>query len=382
MLVPTPPRPQAATETAASPHQHIRFSEHHAGSAAAASPQSAVVVIKGVSVPRHLVLALSRDEVGARKAIREEEAQAREDAEFLIAVARSKYRAAATSPARTRAPATSSSKGDDEVSRALALAGRSSSSSGNNGAGREADDVERDVIMTLFLPESPHRGVPQRPAPETRAGVLAQKKASTALMRLQNEEAELRRWVARLEAKLREPIVAECVDTYVALTGPVRLEREVEPPARVAVEQEEEHERWELARRARRERPPFNVPPPPPPTFEQSEEIARAAVAAAELEGRKACHDFIVLRYGVRIFSVNRVESVERYDIEDTETVERQQLIANYFHRRFRCPILALMGFHAPPPQTTRHADEAHSLALRVAMTAFVPDRQQQQQQQ
>jgi hypothetical protein len=74
--------------------------------------------------------------------------------------------------------------------------------------------------------------------PEYRQAVIDQRCQPTVLESAEHEEAALRTWVERLEAKLRQPITAELEGSYLFLTRFTRCES-AEASSRTLEETEE-----------------------------------------------------------------------------------------------------------------------------------------------
>jgi hypothetical protein len=292
-LTPTPPRGSPSS----SPGQLAR-----AASAAAAADGNA----KSVVLDMNLVRRLLRDEFAARKEQLASELRYRADVEFLVAVGRSAFRKESIRSA--------------------------------------AEHAKLDLV--LFDNTPPPRYV--HAVPEYRPAVLARRQMPKQSAALLAEEVELRRWVDCLQNKLRECAREECHADWLELTILVRGEQ-AEADARAALADAALYEGRALLKHAHVQKPYFNKVPERPrtPTFDEEEEAARQAIADGEEAGRRAGHDEIVLRYGVHLFTVNRVEDLFRQELEENWAADRAQLIQHALHGRYGAPHVALCALHA-----------------------------------
>jgi hypothetical protein len=275
--------------------------------------RGAVSVPKGVSISKTAVNMLLREENSARKSLTEVEDSARRDVQFLIAVGRSEFRKLDTSPERKRGV-----KGLD-----------------------------------LVLFDSTPSPRPVKKVLECRPEVIHSRRAPARLVEVQREEEELRSWLVRLEAKMMDGIFRHAQSDFAFVT---RIPRciALEASARAA-ETEAEHSEWKgLMKSEFLEKPPFNRPPTPPRNLsveEQADEEYRT-IMQDEASARRECHDWLVLRYGVLLFSVNRVEDIYRQEIEEAFENSFARAVFDFHHVMYRASMCALCAFHASPSRT------------------------------
>lgn len=265
---------------------------------------------------------LSREEVAARKRLREEEAHCRADVEFLIAVGRSEYRHSGSAKYLTK------------------------------------DEVERvNAKLDLILFESPARrsvsptGAARAVPRERRLGALKMRKPMSMVVELESEEAELRNWLGRIENKLREPIETDCINEYLSLTAMERLFAAESNERRVLLQTEEE-QLISLRKVEFRARPFFRRPPPRRPlTFEETETAARELLCNEEAAERKAYHDELVLRYGVQLYSVARTEDIDRLDVFEEGLAALENVVKKFTRESYRYYVVGLTHAAAVIPQ-------------------------------
>jgi hypothetical protein len=268
-----------------------------------------IVPAKGVLIDSFRVRDACRDETVARRSLADFEAKSRTDVEFLVAVGRSAYRQFERVPATCK----------KESLGAL------------------------DIV--LFDHNSPPR-VPHR-VPEHRQGVLKSRPEPLQFSNHFYEEAELRNWLARLETKMWNTLVAQARAEWTQETRFVRCEATQDAGRRELITSEAEG--WKrITKRAFVEKPYFDRVPPPPRelTFDETEETARGAVVVQECEGRNAIHDWLVLRYGVQLFGVNRVEDIYRQEIENAFDESWARVVQTHFYHTYSVPTLAMVAFH------------------------------------
>jgi hypothetical protein len=289
-------------------------------------PRGGMVVAKGVVVDTAKTNAISREEVYERKLILEAESTERQDTEFLIAHARSEFRRLST----TKVP----------------------------------KPVAKQEILTLerllFDPRSP----PRKPkaVPEFRESVLKHRPLPSKLVQLLNEENELREWVQRLEERLRQEFVdTDAADRRRILRFDTLAAQET--VARSEYVAEEAADFKFLVKREFVHRPPHRPPPPKPQLdFFQTEAAARTELEEEEQRERREAHDWLCLRYGVRLFSVARVEDGYRVELEEEFDASFTLAVKTFYRVEYRCPMLALCGINAKVlPIVTELALEARS---------------------
>lgn len=314
-LVPRPPRQRSPL--------HVPLG------ALVAIPERTVAVSspKGVVIDPAKRNELFRSETSARKTLRDSEETGRRDAMFLIALLCAEFRDAA----RARQ------------------------------AGQVLTCVPSPSLAHVLTHEyvSPTRRT-IHVVPERRSDVLKMRGVPSALQSACDEEAELRNWMKTVEQKIFQGTIIEEHDRVVAFHSRFSRCESIETRDRLAISASENEIGVALRKREFLARPPFNRPPKPPPaTLHEKEAACRHEIEAQEEEGRKQCHEFLVLRYGVQLFSVNRVEVVYRYEIEEAFDVSLARHVAAFFRVHYRTPILAMAAFHT-------HA-QASTLLLKVS---------------
>ena len=275
----------------------------------------AVGFAKGITLDLDTVKQLTRSETCSRKEGEEEESFARRDVEFLIATGRSKLRAVTGEVLSVKR------------------------------------EVEREMKISIFHEPSPPRQVHR--VAEHRTEVLAHRTPPTKITDAIAEELELRNWVARLEENFRSTLASMLASEWAFVTRFFRCE-DSETKSRKSIETAE-HDAWRrLAKSEFLDRPLFNKPPEVPKelTFDEIEEDSRTQIVAEENAGRIQCHEWLVLRYGVQLFSVNRVEDIFRQEIEESFTYSCAFSVNAFLHQHYRCSMLALCAIHANPVQT------------------------------
>lgn len=284
-------------------------------------------VPKGVNVDSQMIFELTRLEIAARKEIRCEEIKARADVEFMVAVLCTDFRR------RPRKP-----KFAPHAPGQLTVV-------------KEPYLVPADQPVYV----SPTR-ISVR-APEPRPLLLKMKALPAAIFQLQDDEAALRLYLEGIESKIFSLYWLEC-DGNRRMVQQLSTVEQDEIDHRATVEQDEQEALTKILSRTARShgfisRSQKRLPPPPQTPMEAllaEEEAAYKQLLREETEGRKVCHDALILGYGVRIFSVNRVEVVERYDIEEEFDTSLQKVIAKFLFEEHRAtPTLSLLAFHAAP---------------------------------
>jgi hypothetical protein len=272
-------------------------------------PNGALVVAKGVVVDPTLVKNLQREEVAARKVVREKEETTRKDTEFHIALLCSEFR-------------------KNKQHRASGLS-----------------EALTHVLKDTY--ESPTRHTASARATSELSSL--HRLAPAAANALGEEETQLRRWLSLIEAKEVELIQTEESKSYAFVTRLPRCCAEEEATRNDLVAQEQEsHIAFRKAEFLAR--PPFRPVVQKhvrPPTIEEQETSERALQEQAEQLSRKECHDFLVLRYAVQLFGINRIEVVYRYEIEEEFDESLRRHVSAFLRVRYRCPLLAMSAFHA-----------------------------------
>jgi hypothetical protein len=330
---------------------------------------------------------ICREETSERKELFEKQRTGFDDILFMISVTlEDARRARMQSPSRYSTAAYSSpSRGDAAAGRKAAPSSSSSTGlqpsppptkggapSSGNAASRGSlvvaaspnqnkpgtlttvvDHGEVAASRSVWFPASPPRGVPAPPRPISQR---IPKPLPQPLVQLLDEEAELRQWVTRLETKLRQPIERGCVDTWMVLTGPPRLEF-LEYDQREELQRSEDQSWTALVAQFHREIPlSYVIEKWRGPRPSEDEEASRDPIGVEarrrlqlereERQARKALHDWLCEMYGVRLFSTSRVEVSWRYECEEEEAEARSKLIESIVRTDYRWPLVATMALH------------------------------------
>lgn len=262
-----------------------------------------LAVVKGFVVNPESVRGLVREEVASRRDLVDREQAQRSDVEFLIAVARSEYR---------------------------------------HQKGSHAKISDRDLF-----PQQPNvRHVHN--VPDRRPELVHLRKPPTWMTKLTIEESELRNWVDRVEQKLRESLYAEIERELAFVTRLTRCEVQ-EDTLRRQMDLESSTALRSILRTEFMERPPLATALRPQRQLlaDEEEELAREQLLDEELDERRQIHDWLVLRYGVLIFSLNRIEDIYRQELQEQEVTDRVSQFFEFFHTKYRSSMLTLAAFHA-----------------------------------
>lgn len=313
MLVPTPPADQQLAPAAARP--------------------GALVVQQYSVQPSNMkyVIAFSREETSARKDIKEKEAVAFNDLLFSINLMKSDMRKAR------------------EISHPKKVWAM------NYNAVMEVSKPPGHEKDVWFEP-SPTRGVPSPARPVQK---LIPPKPRAEVVSLEAEEAELREWVSRLEKKMREPIERTCVEAWLVLTGPQRLEYDA-ADVMDALIADEAKERECLMKKFKhltptshfigmvqqmRRREELEIEKDPV-SFEAKR---RREIEHEADEEKRAAFKWLDTMYGVRLYSCSRIEVSERCDIEEDEATSSslEDQLLRMCEAEYRWSRLALLALHA-----------------------------------
>jgi hypothetical protein len=290
---------------------------------------------------RSALIALNRDERGLRERLQEQQAKAFEDCMFVAAQTRTllrKLAAEAKANGITLQAGKSSTSTSRQHSSSVQAAGKRQTEAA---AVREQVPVEKIALNQLFFPQSPPRPVSVGFRQLHRT--LDPKLPYDDVNRVVNEEQSVRMWIEGLERKWRDPIVQECVHSWVLLTATHQIEVTEQEQSQLLLLEEENM--WKMIMRSEFKKRPASVhlvqvvrrAMSASPKRRADEEASddettvgidaekivrregklRAGIAANEDAARRECFAWLWERYAVRLFSTVRCEDLERVDIEE-----------------------------------------------------------------
>jgi hypothetical protein len=278
-------------------------------------PRALRLATKGIEIDPTKWNDALRSEAITRRELETREATARKDVEFLIAVGRTEYRKLAVTPH------------PENNERCARLA---------------------KLDLLLFNNSSPQRDLRAREARQTTAKIVP-----VAWRNLQDDEEQLREWLQRVEEKLRTTIAAH---ERQGLLFETRLPRcsDHEAAERAKLCRDFDTEWKRLVKQEFVDRPPY-VPVSHhvvERSFDEEEGYQRSRLQDEETVERTALHEWLVLRYGVQLFSVNRVEDIARQEIEDDLPLVWSRTVFSHLQQSYRASMLSLCAFHGRPSRT------------------------------
>lgn len=296
----------------------------------------------------HRLTKLRRDERGMRKRIQEQQQTQLEDCMFVAAQTRSLLRKLAAE-AKAQGIVLSVGKGRHAKSAYSSQqqrqhpAAASAANTTTKRAGsppQEQVPAERIAMNQLFYPQSPPRPVSVGFRQVHRC--MPPKLPYADVFRVVSGEESMRCWIEGLEAKLRDPLVQECVHSWWILTGTGQIEAS-EAEMGQELRDEELREWLVVLRREYKARPPSvhlalivrqTQAASPKVVNSDADELVvdatttvekvlrreacfRRAIEKSEDAAIRACFAWLNERYAVRMFSTVRCEDLARVDIEE-----------------------------------------------------------------
>ena len=328
---------------------------------------------------RRALISLNREERGFREQIQEEQIRGLEDCKFVAAQTRSLLRSLAAEAKANGINLTKKGGGGSRGSqsygqtdhRSNPVAPSSFAAAKRRLVSGEADSssakipVEKLAQNQLWYPQSPPRPVSVGFRQLHRS--LNPKLPFSEVGKILDEESSVRSWLEGLEHKWREPIVQECVHSWVLLTATLQIETTEQAQYYALVEEEEFM--WKLIYRQEFRKRPASVhfaqlvrsaqasaspqrrigtgealpasdrgvenrdeatSPISLLSIDQREASARNTMDASEHQERRDAFAWLHERYAVRLFSTVRCEDLDRVAIEEEAEEASCRIVSSF----------------------------------------------------